>query len=150
MCIQSYQIWFDFSERSLISIFIFQLQFNFNITLYWFQVSSIVVTQSHIFQSGPPNISSPHLTPYVVITILWTIFPVLRFTSSRLLCNRNLYLSVPSPFSSAPQPPPLWQLSVCSLYLWVCFNFVCSFIFPLDSTYKWNHRVFFFCLTYFI
>ena len=35
---------------------------------------------------------------------------------------------IPSPFSPSPRPPPLWQLSVCFLCLWVCFCFVCSLI----------------------
>ena len=48
--------------------------------------------------------------------------------------------------------PLLWQPPVCSLYQWVCCYLV-MFVHPfcfLDSTYKWNHTVFFFlCLTYF-
>ena len=35
---------------------------------------------------------------------------------------------------SAPKPPPLWQLSVCSMYPCICFYSFCS----LDSTYKWD------------
>ena len=31
-------------------------------------------------------------------------------------------------FTQLPKRLPLWQLSVCSLYLWVCFYFVCQFI----------------------
>ena len=42
-------------------------------------------------------------------------------------------------FAQHPQLPPIWQLSVCSLYLWVCFG--CLF-YSLDSTYKWNHIIF--------
>ena len=42
-----------------------------------------------------------------------------------------------NPFTFFTQAPtPLWQLSVCSLYQWVCFCFVCKFIL-LDSTYKY-------------
>ena len=49
-------------------------------------------------------------------------------------------------FHPSLHPSPLWQPSVCSLYLWVCSCFVlfvhlfCSF----NSTYKWNHMVFVF------
>ena len=52
-----------------------------------FQVSSIVVRQSYTLQSVHPNISSTHLTPYIVITILLTIFPMLYLTSPCLFCN---------------------------------------------------------------
>ena len=48
-------------------------------------------------------------------------------------------------------PSHLWQPSVCSLYLWLCFCFVtfAHLFYFLDSTYKWNHTVFIFlCMTY--
>ena len=47
---------------------------------------------------------------------------------------------IPSSFSPSPQPPPLWQLPVCSLYPWDCLHFVSLFC-SLDSTYKWDHMV---------
>ena len=64
-----------------------QCKFIFNIILCMFQVSSIVVRQSYTLQSVHPNISSTHLTPYIVITILLTIFPMLYLTSPCLFCN---------------------------------------------------------------
>ena len=48
---------------------------------------------------------------------------------------------IPSLFHLAPKSPQ--QLSVCSLYLWVFFYFVCLF-YTLESTYKWNHMLFVF------
>ena len=97
-----------------------------------------------------PSQPSTRLTPYRVSTVLPTVFPVLHFTSLWLLCNCQLVLFNPFPFLIHPPNFPLiWQLSVCSLDLLVCFCFVCLFCF-WDSTYKWNHMVFvLFCLTYF-
>ena len=41
--------------------------------------------------------------------------------------------------------------ATCSLYLWVCFCYVCSLGLFLDPTYEWKHAVFVFpCLTSFI
>ena len=50
-----------------------------------------------------------------------------------------------------PVPPAhLWQLSVCSMYLRVCFYFVFSLWCSLDSTYKWDCVAFVLhCLAYF-
>ena len=42
---------------------------------YQFQVQSKVVRESYTLQSGPPNISSTHLAPHIVVTKLLTIFP---------------------------------------------------------------------------
>ena len=51
---------------------------------------------------------------------------MLYFASPWLSCNYQFVLHMPSLFSFSP--PSLWQPSKCSLYLWVCFCFVCSFI----------------------
>ena len=42
-------------------------------------------------------------------------------------CLRGFFLCwIPPPYSpNQPNPLPLWQLSVCSLYLWHCFYFIC-------------------------
>ena len=81
-------------QLSLCRIFfyIFQLQFTFNIILYEFQVYSIVVRQSYTLPSVPPNISSTLLVPYMVITVLLTIFLMLCFTSLGLFCNYQFVL----------------------------------------------------------
>ena len=94
-----------------------------------------------------PHNSSAHLAPCTVITILLTIFPVLYVPSPWLFCANQFVLFKPFIFfTQSPNPPPIWQLSVCSLYLWVHFCFVC-FLYLwvcLNSTYKWNHMAFFF------
>ena len=60
--------------------------------------------------------------------------------SSTTAPGRNSYfvlLNIHYLFHSFPNPHPLWQLPVCSLYQWLCFVFS-------DSTCKWNHTVFVF------
>ena len=91
--------------------FIFQLQFIVLLTLYSFQgwhsghtmcLSNIVVRQPHLLQSGPPDISSTYLAPYVVITILLTIFAGLHVTSGTILWPSIEGLN---PFTFLTQPP---------------------------------------------
>ena len=60
------------------------------------------------------------------ICSLATLFPMLYFTSPWLFCNYQFALF--NPFTFFTQPPPIWQPSKCSLYLWFCFSFTCSFI----------------------
>ena len=75
----------------------------------------------------PLHLHLPPPPPFpLVITTLMSLF--MRFFS---LLNPYAFSTQP------PHSPPLWHLSVCSLYLQPCFWFVlfCS----LDSTYKWNH-----------
>ena len=75
---------------------------------------------------------------------------MLYFTSPWLLHNPQFVLLTPFLFfTHSSNPPPTWQPPKCSVYLWVCFCFICLFVL-LDSTAKWDHMVFvFFCLTYF-
>ena len=62
----------------------------------------------------------------------WATWPGLL--NSWLFCNCDLYFLIPSLFlpssatPHAPHPRRLWQPTVCSLYLWLCFCLVCSFI----------------------
>ena len=61
----------------------------------------------------------------------------------------NLYLSVLFNYFTHPQPLLLAQ-PICSMYLRVCFHFVCWFVlFVLDSTRNQEHVFVFHCLTYF-
>ena len=55
------------------------------------------------------------------ISYLWLIY----------FATGGWYLSLSCPYyiSVLPLPPPLWQLSVCSLCLWVCFSFVIFVLF---------------------
>ena len=91
-----------------------------------------MVRQPYTLQSVPPDISSTHLAPYTVITIVLTIFPVLYFMSPWLLYNYlfvflNLFTFSPSPTTSLPSD----NHTVITLYLWVCFYFVCLFTLAL-------------------
>ena len=60
------------------------------------------------------------------------------------MLTTNLYFSIPSSFSPIPQPlSPLATISLFSVSISPSVLFIhiyCS----LDSTYKWNHIVFFF------
>ena len=74
-----------------------------------------------------------------------SIFPVLYFTSLWLIyvLIGCLYLYCLSPFHPFPHPTPLWQPSVCSLYLWIYFCFilfVLLFIFILKRFYLFIFR----------
>ena len=108
-------------------ILFFQPQFIFNSILYQFWAYNIVVIPSGTLQSGPLNISSTHLTPYIVITILLTMFPMLQFTSCNNSVTTNLYFLTSS---LTPQPPPTSLFSV-SMRLFLCSVF-CS----LDLRYN--------------
>ena len=55
---------------------------------------NIVVRQPYTLKSGPPDISSAHLAPYVVITILLTVFPMQYFTSLRQYSNYQFVLLI--------------------------------------------------------
>ena len=76
---------------------------------------------------------------HTVSSISLTIYPVLSFAFPPLFCNyRSVFLSAFTFFTQSPKLPHLWQPSVCSMYLWVCFYlFICLHCF-LDSTYAWN------------
>ena len=60
----------------------------------------------------------------------------------------TVYMSIP--ISQFIFPPPHSLVTVCLLYLWLCFCSVTKFIYTLflHSTYKWYHMIFvFLCLT---
>ena len=63
------------------------------------------------------------LAPYIVITILVTIFPMLYIISCDYFVTTNLYFLVPLLCNPALllKSPPLWHPSIRSLHLWVCF-----------------------------
>ena len=74
----------------------------------------------------PPDVSSPQLAPFVVITMLLPVVSVLyHIASCDCSVTPNLCFLMPSPFS----PSPSTSLpSGYSLYLRVCFCFVCAFM----------------------
>lgn len=70
-----------------------------------FQVHGVVVRQSYTSQSVPPDTSSTHLAPYVVIAMLLTRFPKLHLTSPGLFWNCQF---VPlNPFAFLFTQPPI-------------------------------------------
>ena len=76
-----------------------------------------------------------------------TFFPFLPMTRLHLKC---VPLNLTHLFISFPCLLPFWQPASLSLYLWLCFCYVCSLFCFLDSIYKWNHTVYvFLCLVYF-
>ena len=97
-------------------------------------------------KSDPPDISSTHLSPYVVIIILLTIIPVMYFTSQWLYCNYQSIFLNPSPFSLSPITPLLTgnHQSVFCIYESVSILFVHLYC-CLDSMEEggpqksWNH-----------
>ena len=117
--------------------FIFLLQLIFNIILYQFQVYSIVVRQLYNLQSDPPDISSTHLAPCIVITTLLIIFSMLYFTPLYLFCNYQFVLL--NPFAFSPSPTTFLSSSshqsVLCIYESVSVLFACLFC-SLDFTRK--------------
>ena len=108
-----------------------------------------MVRDLHNLRSDPSNNSNTHLAPYIIITILLTLLPMLYFIFLWLFCNYQFVLL--NPFSFSPPPSntlPIWQLSDCSIYASVFVLFVHLFC-SLDSIYKWNHMVFVFLCLFF-
>ena len=103
------------------------------------QVYNTVITHLYELQSDHLAKSTTRLTPHRVITILLTKFPTRCFPFLWLFfISGNLYLLVSSSFLTHPfNPPPIWQPSICSLFVYV-------YLFCLDSTYKWDHIIFVF------
>ena len=119
---------------SFIFNFMFQLKLTFNVIFYQSQMYNMTMI---FFTKCSPDISSTHLAPHLVITILLTILPVLHFPSCDCFVTISLYFLVSSPFSPSPPTPFFpWQPSVCflsmSLFLFLFFHLFCS----LDSTCK--------------
>ena len=74
-----------------------------------------MVRQPYTLQSGPPDISSPHLAPHRVTAVLLTTLALLYFTPCDCFVTADPYFSIPLFFSSSSPRSPLWQPSVCSL-----------------------------------
>ena len=64
-----------------------------------------MVSQSYTLQSNCPDISTTHWTPYIVIIILLTVFPMLYYTSLWLSCNHLVLLNPFTFFHPYPQTP---------------------------------------------
>ena len=90
--------------------------------------------------------STNPLSPYKVITISLTIFLMLYITSPWLIyfITGGLYLLIPLTYFVSLTPLPSGNHPFFSVFMSLfSFCFVCLFCF-LDSTYKWDHRVFIF------
>ena len=76
----------------ILSFFIFQLQLTYNITL----VSGIYTSDYtlHNLVSDHLNKSCTFMTPYIVMRILLTVFPMLYFTSHDCSITTNLYFLI--------------------------------------------------------
>ena len=77
----------------------------------------------YFIQSGPPDISSTHLAPYLFIIILLTVFSMLYFTSPGLFCDYQFILLNPFIFfiqspTAAPHPC-LWPPSATPWFILV-------------------------------
>ena len=89
-------------------------------------------------QSDHPSKSSTHLRPYIIVTVLVTVFPVLYFASPWRFCNYQFAFLNPFTFvTQSPNLSSIWQP-------WVCFGSARSLFCVLDCTHKWNHLVFVF------
>ena len=94
--------------------FIFKLQLSFNIILYCLQVYNLVVRQLDNLPNDPTNNSSTHLAPYIVITILLTVFSMLHFTSLGLF--RGLEgVTLSAVKSEIKKYHMIFRLHMCSL-----------------------------------
>ena len=84
--------------------FLIEVWLTYNIIL----VSGIqhMIWQFCILHSAHHSKQSCHLSPYKVITVLLTIFPMLYFSSPWLICS--LYLLIPFAYSVHLPTPPLW------------------------------------------
>ena len=109
---------------------------------------NIVVQYFYILQNDHHNKSSYHLSPYKMITVSLTIFPMFYVISLWIIYSitGSLYLFItlscftqpPHTLHSAPShpslstPTPFTQPTPqpgCSPYLWVCFCFVIFVLF---------------------
>ena len=85
-----------------------------------FIYTHIYLTRWSPWQMYTNNIHSYHVTIdcvlYAALHIPWPFW------------NLSMYFFISSPFPPLPWAPPIWEPSVCSMYLWVLFCSACSFI----------------------
>lgn len=87
----------------------FQLQFTFNIIVYWFQVCSTVVRQSHTLQSVPLTLPAPagHHTP--LLRYYWLHFLALK--SEQVSQERQPFRKCPR-CDALPKPTGKAEISI--------------------------------------
>ena len=148
-----YQHLEDFNIFTFTKILLNLLGWHGVINLHRFQVQNSIIRHLYIVLWFTTPIKSPSITTSPPYPLLPPPTPLpLLITIPLSVSIRCFFLLHPFTFlTQLPNPPPLWQLSVCSLYLWVYFYFDCySLLCSLDSTYEWNHTVFVFLwLAYF-
>ena len=128
-------------------------------TLYSFLNNWIIIDLQHSVSSWWSD-SYMHckITTMVILFTIWHYTKLLQYYwlyppccvfhayGSFILPLKFCTFNLPHPFHSLPHPSLLWQLPVCSLYLWVC-SYLVMFVLPFcfsDFTCKWNHMVFVF------
>lgn len=94
---------------------------------------NIVFQQFYTLQNVHHAKCSSHVSPYTVITLLLTIFPMLYITVLTYFIMGSLYLFILSTFFTHPcvSASPLWQPTVLCIYQSVSVLFVhfCVFFF---------------------
>ena len=107
------------------------------ISLYpiWFCINFryTVIRQSYTLQRVSLVFPVPNLVAIHGYYNIFYCFSDAVFTSLLLFCN---YWSVFHLFTQSHNPSSLWQPSVCSLCLWVCFCLLDFLYCSLDSTCK--------------
>ena len=98
-----------------------------------------VICTLHRVPITPSNASvCPHFAPFCPLLPTPTPFS-LWLSPQCCLCSRVMYMFsfclIPShSFIQSPNTPPLWQLSVCSMYPCPWFSFAHSLFCSLDTT----------------
>ena len=119
---QSYYFRFRKNEK-----YLYFFNYSWHSILYYFPMYRAVVRPLCNLRSDLPDSSSAHLTPYIVITILLTIFPVLYCKSLWLSCNCQLVPLSPFLFFTYT-PNALYCGSHQNVLCIYEFVSVCSFI----------------------
>ena len=125
-----------------------------DIQYYFILVSGVQHSGGHLYNllSDACDQSSTHLAAYTVIVTLFTVFPMLYFTSQWLFFFFYYQFALLNPFTFFTPPsnhlPSGNHQFVLSMSLFLDFfgHLFCSF----DYIYKWNHMAYvFLCLTSF-
>ena len=102
-------------------------------TVYNCIVYNSTIHHLYFVLCSPPQVTSFSIIIYPPFTVIYLLPPPFPSGSHPcclclwfflFVCLINLFTF----FTQLPNSSSLWQLSVCSLYLWICFYFVCEFI----------------------
>ena len=109
----------------------FQVQFNKASPAHLHTAWWTYLHKQRFFPSPSPRFA--HLHPASLVFSLWP----LPHCCLCLCVMYTCFLANSFNFHQFIPPPPLWQLSVCSMYPCLCFYFVILFC-SLDSIYMWD------------